>query len=251
MKPLNFDASSSRTSAKESYLLPQPEGVVRVQDYLFTEIQGTRCVLIRWVMEADFRVDSFAFELTELDVAENSLGTTAVTCGRADIGSAAKGTVFVPMEAVPVQEKCTAVKIRLTEVTSGNYVYGIKGTRVEPGYRAPERWTYDKRPGREDGLSDNRPLRVIRKRRSRVRFLWPVAVVTAILMLLMLLDPYVPRPPKEETSTGINVDGIGTGVAFYPIETGAFYAPIGGADGQEVTYVYEYRPMEPTEDVKP
>ncbi len=247
MKPLKFDANCVRSSAKESYLLPQPEGVVRVQDYLFTEIEGTRCVLLRWVMEADFPVDSFTFVLTESDAAESDLGTTTVTCGRADVASVAKGAVFTPASAIPVGEKCTAVKIQLTEVVSGDYVYTVKGTRVEAGYRAPERWVYDKNPGREDGLSDKRLLRVVPKRRKNARFLWIPAVLTAILLILMILDPYVTRL-REETAEDTAADGVVTSVFREPseYETGVFYP----MDEFGTLDVYEYA-AEPTEDVQP
>jgi hypothetical protein len=239
MKPMKFDTKSPRTSSKESYLLPQPEGVLRVQDYLFAEIGGTRCVLLRWVMEADYPVDSFTFVLTELDASEKPLHTRTLTCGRADVATVAKGAAFVPTDAIPVQEHCTAVQVQLTEVRSGNYAYCITGTRVEVVYRAPEPWAYDKKPGREDRLSDKHPLRVIRKRAVRPRFLWPAAVLTAILMILMLLDPYIPRPPEDQNHEKETIVGGGSGLPFDSYETGVFYVPSDGQGDYEVqTFVY-------------
>ena len=257
MKPLKFDTKSLRTSSKEAYLLPQPQGVLRVQDYLFAEIEGTRCVLLRWVMEAEEPVDSFTFVLTELDASDNPLHTRTVTCGRADVAMVTKGSAFVPTDAIPVQEHCTAVKVQLTEVLSGNYAYCITGTRVEVVYRPPETWVYDKRPGKEDRLSDKRPLRVIRKRAVRPRFLWPAAILTAILMILMLVDAYIPRPTEDTRGEDVTTAGGGSGRPFYSYETGVFYTPSDGMSDFEVqTFVYGdgsfgYAVITPTENPAP
>jgi hypothetical protein len=93
--------------------------------------------------------------------------------------------------------------VQILEVVSGRYTYRVKGTRVEAGYRPPEYWVYDKKPGRSDDLSDKIPLRVASKGRGRVRFVRPVAILAVILLLFLILYPYI-RPfipePEEETA---------------------------------------------------
>ena len=202
MRSSALNQKTARARAKEPYTLPQPEGLLRVQDYLFTEVGGCRCVLLRWVMEADFPVDAFTFELSELDAADECIGTETLTYYQRDFHNVGTGDVFVPLDGVAVEEGCASVAVRLVEVVSGQYVYRVKGTRVEVGYRAPEYWSYDKNPGRGDRLSEEQPLRVKAKRRTRVGFILPAAVLALAVMLVAMVFPYIrPYLPNFEEET--------------------------------------------------
>lgn len=194
----------SRTSAKELYLYPQPEGLLRVKDYLFTETEEGRCVLLRWVMEADFPVDFCTFELWELDAADECIRKTSLSYTRSDLEGLRPGDTFIPADGIPVREGCSSVRVQITAVYAANYVYSVKGTRVEVGYRAPEHWAYDKKPGREDNLAENVPLRVVGKRRTRIRYILPAAILAVLLMTAAALLPYVSAEegePSPETET--------------------------------------------------
>ena len=192
-----------RPLAKEPYLLPQPEGLLRVKDLLFAEADGVRCVLLRWIMEADFPVDTMIFELSQLDAADECMGTVTLTYGREELSGLRKGDLLTPLAGIPVDSRCAAVRVQVVEVSSGRYIYRVKGTRVEAGYRPPEYWAYDKKPGRSDDLPDKVPLRVASKGRGRARFVRPVAILAVLLMLFLILYPYI-RPfipePEEETT---------------------------------------------------
>lgn len=191
--------------SKEPYLLPQPEGLVRVLDLLFAETsEGGRCVLLRWILESEFPVDSITFELCQLDAADNCVASDLHTYGREELANLRKGDVFVPSVGYPLDDRCAMVEVKVQEAVSDRYVYRVKGTRVEAGYRAPEYWSYDKKPGREDDLSDKTPLRVTSKGRGRVQLLLPVVILSIVVMLLTILSPYI-RPfipePEEETAS--------------------------------------------------
>lgn len=192
-----------RPLAKEPYLLPQPEGLLRVKDLLFAEADGGRCVLLRWIMEADFPVDAMTFEVSQLDAADECMETVTLAYGREELADLRKGDLLIPSAGIPVDSRCAAVRVQVVEVASGRYIYRVKGTRVEAGYRPPEYWSYDKKPGRSDDLSDKIPLRVASKGRGRARFVRPAAVLAVILLLFLILYPYV-RPfipePEEETT---------------------------------------------------
>ena len=106
-------------------------------------------------------------------------------------------------------------------------------------------------------MSDKRPLRVIRKRAVRPRFLWPAAILTAILMILMLVDAYIPRPTEDTRGEDVTTAGGGSGRPFYSYETGVFYTPSDGMSDFEVqTFVYGdgsfgYAVITPTENPAP
>ncbi len=206
--------------SKEPYLLPQPEGLVRVLDLLFAEdaAEGGRRVLIRWTLETEFPVDSVTFELCQKDAADNCVVSTMHTFGQEELANLRKGDVFVPTWSYLLDSRCASVEINVQEVVSNHYVYRVKGTRVETGYRAPEYWSYDIKPGREDDLSAKTPLRVTSKGRGRVRFVLPVVILSAVLMLLLILYPYI-RPfisePEEETAAGTTVADVDDAVGIY------------------------------------
>ena len=219
MKRFDFEAALADITPKESYAYPQPEGLVTVQDYLFSAVEGTRCVLIRWCKEADFPIDEYTFELQQLDVADQLLESVTVTYKGRDIPAAAKGDSFVPERAVTVLPRCHSIRVQLVELISGNYVYRVKGIRVEVGYRTAEPWQYDVKGGRKEGLSDRIPLRVESKRRYTARacgfiaFLAALALAVVILFpwLFAMLKPYavrlIPKPkPEPETTAEAVID---------------------------------------------
>lgn len=192
MKPSEFDRNTDRLAAvRIPYTRPCPEGLMAVRDFLFTEAEGGRCLLLRWVKEADFEVDSFTFELEQLDAAGGCLGVIAVTYQGMDIPPIAPGETFVPERGIAVHRSCTDIRVRLTELISGSYMYRVKGNRVEIDYRISEPWVYGMWDGREDGLSDTVSLRVVSGRRRRVRLLWPAAVLSVLLLILVILAPFI------------------------------------------------------------
>ncbi len=191
-EPFDFVWNTVRAaSARISYVHPQPEGLMAVREYKFTEVDGVRCLLLRWAKEADFAVDGFAFELEELDAAGACIRCTTVTYGKMDIPAVAKGETFIPGQGIPVSEPCADIRVRLTALTSGSYHYTVRGNRVTVGYDMPEPWVYDGRGGREDGLSDGISLRVVSSRRRKVKYLWPAAVLFVVLLLLVTLFPFI------------------------------------------------------------
>lgn len=189
---------STDVSVKETYAHPQPEGLMAVQDFLFTNRAGGRYVLLRWVMEAEFPVDRFTIELKQMDPVNECLDTVTVTYQGLDIPPLKQGDLFVPAQGIAVQDKCTDIRVRLIEVVSGDFVYRVKGSRVEVDFCAPEPWVYDPRGGREDRLSDTVSLRVGSKLGGKVRFGWPIAILSALLLILLMVLPYLTYD-REET----------------------------------------------------
>jgi hypothetical protein len=158
---------------------------------------GSPCLLLKWVLEADFAVDRFLFSVEELDVAGDLLETLTVTCEGADIPPVSTGECFVPPCAIRLKEACADVRVRLLEVESAGYVYRIRNGRVTTDYAEEEPWRYVAEDGISDGLNAHMFLRVCSKMKRRVRFLWPMALLAFLLLLLAILAPSLPREEGE------------------------------------------------------
>ncbi|MBQ3508386.1 MAG: hypothetical protein IJA91_07555 [Clostridia bacterium] len=200
MKSMDYEWTSD-TPYRKDYLYPQPEGLVSVRDILYTNRDGCRYVLLRWGMDADFQVDRFTFELTQLDFAEECLETVTVTYQGVDIPTVRQRECFVVPRGIALQEKCADIRVRLIELVSGKYIYRVKGMRVEVDYLVPMPWKYDERGGKDVKLSDKIPLRVYSKRRGRVGFRWPVVGLSVVLLILIMLLPVL-FPGTEEVQSG-------------------------------------------------
>ena len=181
----------------EPYVHPQPGGLVTVREYRMTDVDGSPCLLLKWALEADFSVDRFRFSVEELDVAGELLETLTVTCEGSDIPPLSTGECFVPPCAIRLKEACADVRIRLLEVESAGYLYKIRNGRVTLDYEAEEPWVYGADDGVSDGMNTHTSLRVRSKMKRRVRFLWPAALLTFLLLLLAILAPSLPRAKGE------------------------------------------------------
>jgi hypothetical protein len=83
------------------------------------------------------------------------------------------------------------------EVESAGYVYKIRNGRAVLDYAEEEPWCYAVEDGVSDGLNAHTSLRVRSKLKRRVRFLWPAALLTFLLLLLAILAPSLPREKGE------------------------------------------------------
>jgi hypothetical protein len=82
---------------------------------------------------------------------------------------------------------CVDIRVKLLEVRSGAYVYRVENGAVITDYEAPESWRYDPRAGDRERLTEEMPLRVRSKRAGKVRFLWPVALLTVFALVYILI----------------------------------------------------------------
>ncbi len=189
----------SHTAVFAPYPYRQPTGTVRVQDYLLTELNGRWCLLLRWVKEADMPLDGLTFELSELDAAGAVLATRRVAWVDFDLPETEVGRPFLPEQGIAVSEQCRSVRIQLSEVVSGAYVYRYRpGRPMTVAYRGEEPWVYDGRAGEKEGLSDTVDQQVCTKLGRRVRFTRLLALLTVLLLLLVILFPYLPRNEGNE-----------------------------------------------------
>lgn len=186
-----------RSIGGEPYTHPQPDAPVAVREYRIAEGDGVPCLFLTWALEDDVSVDGFRFAVEELDAAGDLLETLTVTCEGSDIPPVALGECFVAPRAIRLPAACADVRIRLLEVESAGYVYKIRNGRAVLDYAEEEPWCYAAEDGVSDGLKARTSLRVRSKLKRRVRFLWPAALLTFLLLLLAILAPSLPREKGE------------------------------------------------------
>ena len=181
------DERTKNTAVHSLYAHPQPAGLCALREYLLTDTEAGRLLLLRWVKEGDFGIDSLTFEVTMLDAVGNELGRVTITQRDGDIPPAEIGHIFTPERGVPVDGGCMDVRVRLTEVRSGGYVYRVENGTVTTDYDAPEPWRYDPHAGEKERLTEEMNVRVRSKRAGKVRFLWPVALLTVFTLLYIMI----------------------------------------------------------------
>lgn len=169
------------------YAHPQPAGLCALREYLLTDLEEGRVLLLRWVKEGDLEIDSMTFEVAMLDAVGDELGRVTVTQKDGDIPPVEAGHIFTPDRGVPVDGSCVDIRVRLLEVCSGAYVYRVENGAVVTDYEAPEPWRYDPHAGEREHLTEEKPLLVRSKRAGKVRFLWPVALLTVFALVYILI----------------------------------------------------------------
>ncbi len=179
------------TAVRSLYAHPQPAGLCAVREYLLTQTDDTRILLLRWVKEGDFAVDTMTFEVTMLDAIGGELGRKTVTWREGDIPAAEAGQIFTPERGIPVDGSCMDVRVRLLEVTSGAYVYRVENNTVTVDYIPEEPWRYDAHGGEKQDLTEEHPLRVRSKRAGKVRHLWPIALLAVLFLAYTVIRPYL------------------------------------------------------------
>ena len=189
-----YDITSKGGAIHSLYAHPQPAGLCALREYLLvdqpTHTHGGRLLLLRWVKECDFPVDSMTLEVTMLDAIGSELGKVPVTLRDSDIPPVETGHIFTPDLGIPVDGSCADIRIRLTEVTSGAYVYRVEGLTVTLDYAPEEPWRYDPHAGEKEKLTEERCVRVRSKRSGKVRHLWPLALLTALLLICLITRPF-------------------------------------------------------------
>jgi hypothetical protein len=173
------------------YAHPQPAGLCALREYLLTNTDEGKLLLLRFAKEGDFTVDSMTFEITMLDAMGGELGKLPVTLRDSEIPPVETGHVFTPDVGIPVDGSCADIRLRLITVTSGDYTYRVEGGTVTTDYTPAEPWHYDPRAGESERLTEERGVRVRSKASGKVRHLWPIALLTALILLGIIAAPFL------------------------------------------------------------
>ena len=188
------DTTIGTTAIHSLYPHPQPAGLCALREYLLIErpahAEEGKLLLLRFAKECDFPVDSLSFTITMLDAMGNDLGSVPVTLRDSEIPPVETGQIFTPDVGIAVESGCVDIRIRLTELASGDYRYRVEGATVTTEYAPEEPWSYDPRAGKEESLTEKKTLRVRSARGGKVRHLWPIALLAALLLVYLIAKPF-------------------------------------------------------------
>lgn len=186
------DTTIGKRTIHSLYPHPQPAGLCALREYLLIDrpAEEGKLLILRLAKECDFAIDSISFTVTMLDAVGNDLGSVPVTLRDSDIPPAEAGQIFTPDVGIAVDGGCVDIRIRLTEVTSGAYVYRAEGMTFTTTYAPEEPWRYDPHAGESEKLTEKNSLRVRSGREGKARHLWPIALLLSLLLVYLIAKPF-------------------------------------------------------------
>lgn len=191
---------------------PLDRAPLHVKEYILTTLtaEKRRCCLLRWVKDVEMDMDSVTFALTQLDSTGGEIATRTLTMEH--IPHTRIGKSFSPNRAYPVEPNCAAIRIQVLHVTAGAFTYRYDCPDTDEAvveYATAEAWNYGEDTAKKDGLKEGISRRARSKRGGRVGFLWAMATLTVIVLVLALAKPYIAYlfPSKKQASD--SVTGLG------------------------------------------
>lgn len=121
----------SEVLEKGLYNHPKIPGYLSVGQFIFTRKEGKKCLLLRFVNEAEFRIDGVEFTVIQLDLYGKKIGRTKIKY--TDINVAPDST-FAPERGIIVSEKCVDFYVQMRSVSSRSYRYVFKNGEVASCY---------------------------------------------------------------------------------------------------------------------
>ena len=121
----------SEVLEKGLYNHPKISGFLSVGQFIFTRKEGKKCLLLRFVNEAQFRIDGVEFTVIQLDLYGKKIGRTKIKY--TDISVAPDGT-FAPERGIIVSERCVDFYVQMRSVSSRSYKYVFKNGEVASCY---------------------------------------------------------------------------------------------------------------------
>jgi hypothetical protein len=121
----------SEVLEKGLYNHPKIPGYLSVGQFIFTRKEGKKCLLLRFVNEADFRIDGAELTVIQLDMYGKKIGRTKIRY--TDINVSPAGT-FAPERGIIVSEKCVDFYVQMRSVCAKSYKYVFKNGEVASCY---------------------------------------------------------------------------------------------------------------------
>lgn len=163
--------------SKGSYVYSQIDDFIAVKDYIFTRIQGKKCLFLRFTNFADYTVNSMSFTLIQLNSSGEDLGHIEIKCSNLDIKPSQK---YTHDSGIVVDEYCSDFKVVFSSVRSDNYIYTVCDGRVSVRVDLPMSNSLS-------GTPSKKPIRkgfsVAKRKYGKPRLSVFLAVVMFILMI--------------------------------------------------------------------
>ena len=178
--------------SKSEYSHPHVGNFVSAKQYMMYRYQGRKCLLIRFANEADYIVDSFEFQLVQLDSKGTILGEMKSKCDNLHFSP---GELFAMEKGIVVDDRCVDCRIHVTRAVSGKYLYTVSRGRVlSLHYVCDDQWRYIKNKNMPKVVSFRKNrlgLAAGKKEKHPYKWLRFVAVIAALLALAINALPYL------------------------------------------------------------
>ncbi len=197
MKETAMQAKSAQGHRKrlvrKLYEFAQPAAPVAVREYILTTLDGQRCCLLHWILRESIALDCLSFSVVQLGENGEELETTEVTHSKEELPPAGEDRMFAPAWGIPVDDRCSAVRVQLHEVVSGPYVYRPTSSGVLVEYVTDTSWVYDKKALAKARLKPRIPMRVVSKLGWRTGGVWPIVFLALLVIAFVISYPYLIR----------------------------------------------------------
>lgn len=179
-------AISQQRISKGFYQYSQVNNFITVKNYMFLREKGKKCLLLRFVNDTDFKVDSMEYTVVQLDAGGQTIATIPVVCKKMNF---APGEMYASNDSIVVDDYCSDFKIVFSAVHSGNYVYTVRDGRVVADYSLPEE-------GVEIGKKKRgRKIKRFRVKRKLIRhpIIATLAPIVAAILAILCVTLYMAR----------------------------------------------------------
>lgn len=165
--------------SKGIYGYSQIDGFIAVKDYIFTRIQGKKCLLLRFTNYADYVVNSMSFTLIQINSSGEDIGHIEMNCSKLDIRP---GQNYACENIIAVNEYCSDFKVVFSSVCSDNYIYMVCDGRISVRVDLPQQALISGTPAKK---SIRKAFSVTRRSFEKPRLSVFLAAVMLILMLAL------------------------------------------------------------------
>jgi len=159
--------------SKGFYKYSQIGNFISVKNYIFIRHNNKKCLLLRFLNETEYPINSFEYTVVQMDASGKILAKTKMSHRSISLDP---GKTYTLSHAIVVDEYCSDFKILFSEVYSENYKYHVRDGEVIAHYIKKEPPLLNK----YEKISDVTGFSVKPKRFGKPR----LAVFLAIIMIL-------------------------------------------------------------------
>ncbi len=116
---------------KGIYSHPQIGGYLTLKQFILIEQDKKRCLLLRFVNEADFKINGARFILKQLDSDGQEIDRIDIDYNDMKL---APGQMYSPNQGIVVKKECVDFKIQMLYIASGDYRYIFENGTVTAHY---------------------------------------------------------------------------------------------------------------------
>jgi hypothetical protein len=178
-------AKSQQRISKGYYQYSQADNFVTVKNYIFVHEEDQKGLLLRFVNDLGYTVDSMEYTVVQLDVNGNVIDKTKVKHTKMKLLPC---EMFVTETAITVDGRCCDFRIVFSCVRSGAYAYTVREGRVVVDYVLPQSPLLPKRRGRIKGAKS---FRVKRRKAASKRLLTVLSPFVALVLTLLFILMYM------------------------------------------------------------